>query len=369
VSTGVDAAHMRRALELALRGRLGTHPNPMVGAVLVRDGRVVGEGWHREYGGPHAEVEALVAAGEAARGATLYVTLEPCSHHGRTPPCTDALIAAGIARVVIAAEDPNPAARGGAVRLQAAGLEVVTGVERAAARSLNAAFFHVHERGTPFVALKLALSLDGLIAARPGERTSITGPEVQAETHALRAAHDAVMVGSVTARVDDPLLTVRRVTTPRQPIRIVIDSEAGLDPGSRLVATVADAPVWVVCAEDAPAAHRRRLEREGVRVLAVPRGSAGDSAARVDLDAAAAALREHGVRVILVEGGAGLAAGLLDAGLVQRLHLFVAPLFLGGPGIPAFAASRREEWRFVAVQRLGADVLLTLDPAHAPVER
>lgn len=367
---------MRRALELARRGRLGTHPNPMVGAVLVRDGRVVGEGWHREYGGPHAEVEALVAAGEAARGATLYVSLEPCSHHGRTPPCTDAIIAAGIARVVIAVEDPNPVARGGADRLRAAGLDVITGVERDAARSLNAAFFHVHERGAPFVALKLALSLDGLIGARPGERTSITGPEAQAETHALRAAHDAVVVGSATARIDDPLLTVRRVTAARPPVRIVIDTGAGLDPGSRLVATVGEAPVWVVCAEDAPAAHRQRLEQAGVRVLPVPRASGGHSPApgggspaRVDLHAAVAALREQGLRAVLVEGGAVLAAGLLEAGLVHRLHLFVAPRFLGSPGIPAFAASRREDWRFVAVQRLGADVLLTLDPAHAPVER
>jgi diaminohydroxyphosphoribosylaminopyrimidine deaminase / 5-amino-6-(5-phosphoribosylamino)uracil reductase len=357
---------MCRALELARRGRGLVQPNPLVGAVLVRAGAIVGEGWHRACGGDHAEVDALRAAGAAARGATLYVTLEPCAHHGRTPPCTDAIIAAGVGRVVYAAADPNPAARGGAELLRAAGIEVLDGVERDAARVLNASFFHRIEVGTPFLALKLAVSLDGRIAAGPGERTAITGAEALRETHHLRADHDAVLVGAGTARTDDPLLTVRDVPVRTPPVRVVLDTTASLDPGARLVVTIDQAPVWLLCADDAPAHRVRALEDAGVRVITVQRAGP-----RVDLHAASAALGGAGVHSILVEGGGAIASALLAAGLAHRLHLFVAPIFIGARGVPAFDldAAVPPTWRLVATRRLGADVLLTLDPAPTPVER
>jgi diaminohydroxyphosphoribosylaminopyrimidine deaminase / 5-amino-6-(5-phosphoribosylamino)uracil reductase len=370
VSVASDAAFMRRALELARRGRVGTHPNPMVGAVIVRAGAVVGEGWHGRYGGPHAEVEALRAAGDAARGATLYVTLEPCAHHGKTPPCADAVIAAGITRVVIAVDDPNPAAMGGVERLRAAGIDVVRDVERDAARSLNAAFFHVHERGAPFFALKLALSLDGRIAAAPGQRTAITGAEALRETHRLRAAHDAVLVGSGTARVDDPLLTVRDLDVSRQPARVVVDTAAALSLSSQLVATAADAPVWVICAQSAPDDRVRCLEDAGVAVLRTDAVTGADGRPRIDPAALPPLLAGRGVRAVLVEGGAAMASALLASGLINRQYLFVAPSLVGSGGVHAFALDVPPpgSWSFAAIERFGADVLLTLDPAPAPVE-
>jgi diaminohydroxyphosphoribosylaminopyrimidine deaminase / 5-amino-6-(5-phosphoribosylamino)uracil reductase len=355
---------MRRALELARRGRGFTHPNPLVGAVIVGAEGVVGEGYHRQYGGPHAEIEALRAAGEAARGATMYVTLEPCAHHGRTPPCTEAVSRAGIARVVYAASDPNQVAGGGADRLRQAGVEVVEGVEQQSARELNAAFFRIHERGAPFVALKLAISLDGRIAAAPGERTQLTGSAAQTEAHRLRADHEAVLVGSRTALIDDPLLTVRLVPRRSAPVRVVVSSAAALPISSRLVATVAEAPVWVLCAEDAPAEAVERLRGAGVTVLLQPRADRGG----VDLSAARRSLAEAGVRSVLVEGGAALAASLLDEGLVDRLHLFLSPRVVGATGVLGLESRLPGDWRYTEVQRLDPDILLTLDPAMAPGE-
>src|SRR5687767_11589972 len=216
-----DVTHMRRALSLARQGWGRTAPNPMVGAVVVRDDQVVGEGFHAEFGGPHAEVVALKAAGDRARGATAYVTLEPCAHHGKTPPCTDALIAAGIARVVMAVRDPNPAAHGGAERLRAAGVEVVSGVEREAACELNAPFFNSFGNRRAWVVLKLALSAEGAIAPASRERQWLSGPEATAEVHRLRAGFDAIAVGLGTAIADDPALTVRGDLRPRvEPARV-----------------------------------------------------------------------------------------------------------------------------------------------------
>jgi len=208
-ATADDRRYMRRALELAEAGWGHVHPNPLVGAVVVRDGVVVGEGYHTAFGAPHAEVEALRAAGERARGSTVYVTLEPCAHHGKTPPCTDALLTAGAARVVYAAEDPGQDAGGGGAVLAARGVDVSAGVERAAARRQNAAFFHALERRRCYVALKYGMSLDGRLARGAGQRTVVTGPESHAQVHRLRAGFDAIMVGGETARVDDPLLTAR----------------------------------------------------------------------------------------------------------------------------------------------------------------
>jgi diaminohydroxyphosphoribosylaminopyrimidine deaminase/5-amino-6-(5-phosphoribosylamino)uracil reductase len=355
-----DRAFMRRAIDLAWRGWGRVAPNPLVGCVLVDGGgRVVGEGWHTEYGRPHAEVEALRAAGAAARGATAYVSLEPCSHHGKTPPCTDALIAAGVRRVVFAGFDPNPRAAGGAEVLRAAGIDAVGGVEEDAVRDQNAVFFHAHgplgdER--PFVALKLAMSLDARIADRDGRSVWITGEEARAETHRLRAGYDAVAVGIGTALADDPRLTVRGAVQPRiPPARIVFDRALRLPPASTLARTAREAPVWVVCEPDAPDAPRRALEDAGVTVVAAS-GLAGQLRA----------LRQAGVRSMFVEGGAGLASALLAADAVDRMYLFQAPLLIGPEGTAPFGGIASPplgdavRWRRVDTRAFGADTLLTL---------
>lgn len=354
-----DAELMRRALRLAQRGWGRVHPNPMVGALVVHEGVVVGEGWHQEYGGAHAEVHALRAAGEAARGATLYVTLEPCNHHGRTPPCTEAVLAAGVRRVVIGALDPNPQAQGGAGRLRDAGVEVETGVAAAESESLNAAFFHWHRTGEPFVALKLALTLDGAIAGAGPARTLITGDAARAEANRLRAGYDAVLVGANTARLDDPLLTVRDHPVRIPPLRVVLDSEARLPPDSRLVRTVSEAPVLVLTADDVPPERAHALHAAGVSTAPVERGPGG-----LDSAAALQALAERGVRSVFAEGGGALARTLLGAERVQRLYLFLAPRLLGAGAVRAFEPwpdAPASEWRLVREARFGDDVLLVLD--------
>lgn len=360
-ATTADRERMRRALALAERGWGRVEPNPLVGAVVVKDDAVVGTGFHGEYGGPHAEVAALDAAGERARGATLYVTLEPCSHRGKTPPCTAAVREAGIARLVYGAEDPHPEAGGGADRLREAGLAVVGGVERAAVRAQNAPFFHAIERGRAFVALKYGLSLDARIAAGVGETTDVTGSAAWREVHRLRAGFDAILVGRRTATTDDPRLTVRGEIVPRRPpVRVVADPDARLPVASRLVGTAADAPVCVVCARDAPAARREALERAGARVLPVDRGGGGlDPAALLD------ALWSDGVRSVLCEGGGRLGAALLAADRVQRLYLFYAPRIIGAAGVPAFPGGHPPQaaggWHVRELRRLDDDVLMVLD--------
>jgi len=350
---------MRRALALAARGWGRVAPNPLVGAVSVRDGEVVGEGWHTGYGLPHAEVEALRAAGESARGSTLYVTLEPCSHHGKTPPCTDAIVAAGVRRVVFAASDPNPKAAGGAEVLRAAGVEVLGGVEARAALDQNAAFFHAHSAEgaeRPWVALKLALSLDGRIADRAGRSVWITGEDSRAEVHRLRAGFDAVAVGIGTALADDPRLTVRGPVEPRvPPARVVFDRMLRLPPEGELARTARGVPVIAVASPDAPAERREPLERLGVRVLEA-------AGVREGLRA----LREAGVRSLFCEGGALLASSLLEDGVVDRLHLFYAPLFLGAEGVDPFAGlsspaiEEARRWRRIDTGAFGPDTHITL---------
>jgi diaminohydroxyphosphoribosylaminopyrimidine deaminase/5-amino-6-(5-phosphoribosylamino)uracil reductase len=354
-----DREWMQRALALAQRGWGRVAPNPLVGCVVVHDGALVGEGWHTEYGQPHAEVEALRRAGEAARGATAYVTLEPCSHFGKTPPCTDALIAAGVRRVVFAASDPNPKAAGGAEVLRAAGIEVEGAVEVEAARDQNFAFFHAHSPAgaeRPFVALKLALTLDARVADREGRSVWITGEEARAEVHRLRAGFDAVAVGIGTAAADDPLLTVRGAVTPRVPAgRVVFDRLLRLPLESKLVATAGDVPLWVVGGAEAPADRRTALEARGAHVLS------GD-----DLPTSLRVLREAGVRSLFAEGGAAIASALLQAGLVDRLYIFYAPLMLGPAGVGAFDGmasppiADAERWRRLDTQVFGADTLITL---------
>ena len=356
-ATPDDGAWMRRALSLAARGWGQTAPNPMVGAVVVRDGVVVGEGWHTRYGEAHAEVDALRAAGERARGSTLYVTLEPCNHHGKTPPCTEAILGAGVGRVVAAVGDPNPVAGGGADRLRANGVDVKVGVEEGAARELNAVFFHALERDRPFVRLKVAVSLDGALADRTRKPGWLTGPGSRAEVHRLRAGSDAVAVGIGTALADDPLLTVRDMTPPRvPPVRIVFDTSARLPLSSKLVRSAREVPVLVVCWAPDPA-HAAALEHAGVELLHA-----------ASLSHAMRGLRARGIRSLLVEGGAGLASAVLQEAQVDRLIIFRAPILLGGGSLNAFGAmppatiDGAPRWRILESRRFGDDEMTVYTP-------
>lgn len=367
---------MCRAIELAEGGWGRVAPNPLVGAVVVGEHNVAGEhgiageGFHSEYGREHAEVQALRSAGDACRDGTLYVTLEPCVHHGKTPPCVDAIIESGIRRAVIACRDPNPEAEGGIRRLTAAGIEVETGVEAAAASRQNAAFLWSQRTGRPFVTLKLALSLDARIAERPGVRTALTGPDAARWVHRLRAGQDAILVGRVTAEVDDPLLTVRGESPRIPPVRLVLDPGSSLSAMSRLVTTAADAPVWIAIAPDAPAERRAVLENAGARLIEVPRLAPH----QLDLDAVLTALREAGLTSLMVEGGGRVASSFIGGGLVQRMHLIYAPRLLGTDGVPAFGTGSASggDWRLVAHETLGDDVMLELEPrsssAQAPTD-
>ncbi len=355
-----DREWMRRALALAPRGWGRTAPNPMVGCVIVRDGAVVGEGWHTEYGRPHAEVEALARAGDAARGGTAYVTLEPCAHFGKTPPCTQALASAGIRRVVFAAADPNPRAAGGAEVLRGMGIEAVGPTDEQAARDVDPVFFHRHSvegERRPFIALKLALSLDARIADRDRRSVWITGEEARAETHRLRAGFGAVAVGVGTVLADDPRLTARGDVVPRTPpARVVFDRALRLPPESMLARTAGEVPVIAMAEEGASAEAARALEAAGVRVLTPAPG----------LERALVSLREAGIRSMFVEGGGELASSLLRAGVVDRLVLFYAPVFLGPEALSPFAGldsppiGAAARWRRVDTRAFGADTRVTL---------
>ena len=330
-----DTDHMRTALALAARGLGNTWPNPAVGCVIVTSGpngdRIVGRGWTQPGGRPHAERRALAQAGAAARGATAYVTLEPCAHHGQTPPCAEGLIEAGVARVVSALTDPDPRVAGrGHAMLRAAGIEVAEGLCAAEARRLNAGFLKRVERGLPHVTLKLATTLDGRIATASGESRWITGPEARRAVHAMRLSHDAVMVGSGTARADDPDLTVRDMGAMRQPVRIVIDSRLSHSPDSRLGRSAGAAPVWLIHTEAAPAAARTAWAATGARVIEVP-GRAGHA----DLPVAMRRLAAEGLTRVFCEGGADLAAALIRDGLVDDLAHFGAGALIGAEGRPA----------------------------------
>ena len=326
-----EAAAMRRALELARRGEGWVEPNPQVGAVVLgHDGSVVGEGWHARFGGPHAEVVALAAAGDSARGGTLVVTLEPCCHHGKTPPCTDAVIASGVRRVVIAAEDPFPRVSGaGVARLRAAGLEVETGTLAAEAERITAPFRRLVNDGRPWVIAKWAMSLDGRIATSGGDSRWISGEASRALVHALRGRMDAIMVGIGTALADDPLLTARPAG-PRAALRVVVDSKARLPVTSRLVRSAGEAPILVAAG---PEASSERLDALATAGCQVWRGI------DVERDARLLSLLRHlgdtGVTNLLVEGGAQLLGGLFDSGSLDEVWAFVAPTLVGGAAAPA----------------------------------
>ncbi len=349
---------MARALDLAWRGWGKVQQDPLVGAVVLRDGELIGEGWHPEYGDRHAETVALADAGERARGATLVVTLEPCSHQGKQPPCTEAIISAGVARVVAAMRDPNPLAAGGSERLRQAGVEVEIGPLADAAAVQNAIFLHgLRDSTRPFLALKLATTLDGRIADGFGRSRWISGEAARDYVQWLRAGFDAIGVGGRTARLDDPALTVRGSVRPRTaPRRVVFDRVADLGPHLTLVRTAGETPTVAVVSPEADRTRVKRLETTGVTVL-----QAGS------LTEALRLLRKQGVASLLVEGGGQLAGALLAAGLVDRYYWIQAPLWLGEGGVPALAGlptrglDQAERWRVVERRSLGEDTLLVLD--------
>jgi diaminohydroxyphosphoribosylaminopyrimidine deaminase/5-amino-6-(5-phosphoribosylamino)uracil reductase len=326
-----DIGWMARALALATQGRGLTSPNPMVGAIVVRDGSLVAEGYHERAGGPHAEATALARAGERARGATIYVSLEPCNHSGRTPPCVDAIVRAGIRRVVSAARDPNPRVTGGGTAaLIAAGLEVTIGILEREARELNRAFFTAIERQRPHVTMKWAMTLDGKIAAFDRTSRWITGPAARLEAHRLRSQSDAIVTGIGTVLADDPALTVRLDQPwPREPYRVVVDSRARLPLEAAMLRAGTRGRILVAVGEDAPASRVAALESAGVTVLPCKSRDG-----RVDVIDLCSRLYAQEVVAVLLEAGAGLGGAFLDAGLVDRVAVFIAPMLLGGAGAP-----------------------------------
>jgi len=366
--SGDDHAFMDGALALARRGMGETWPNPTVGCVFVRDGRVIARGRTARGGRPHAEAAAIEAArvvGLDLAGTTAYVSLEPCSHHGRTPPCADALVEVKVARVVVATGDPDPRVAGGGLkRLRDAGIAVLEGVRSAEADEINAGFFQRVRQGRPLVTLKLATSLDGRIATMTGESKWITGPDARAWGQLLRATHDAIMVGIGTAAADDPELTCRLPGLgDRSPVRIVIDSAARLALDSKLVSGAKQVPVWLVCGE---AANTSALAATGVEIVKVPATWSGT----VDLAAALAALGGRGLTRVLVEGGGRLAASLLAANLVDRLAIFRSGVVIGGDGLAAVAGYGLEKLDLArrytrqSLQEIGADTLETWARGH-----
>ena len=400
-----DREWLLRAASLAEQGWGRVHPNPMVGCVLTRDGQLVGEGWHEEYGGPHAEVNAIRSAGDAARGATAYVSLEPCSHHGQTPPCSKALLQAGVTRLVFGAADPGDETGGGGELLAQAGVEVIgPPPDVRTFHDVDPVFFYTSMYRRPYLALKLAVSLDGRIAAASGERTALTGDEANREVHRLRSGFDAVLVGGVTARVDDPLLTVRYGMDPRiPPTRIVLDPSAALSPDSALFSTESEAPVLIFATEAAPAERIDGLRDVGAQVEIVPRaepvpqvepvpqpepvpqaepvpqpepmlqpepvprvGPVLQTDGGANLEDVLERCWSLGLRSIFCEGGGRLATALSREGLAQRFYLFRAPVTLGSQGVPAFPGGDSTPeglgWRSRGEPiRFGADVLLTYE--------
>ncbi len=367
---------MKEALTLAEKGRGWTSPNPMVGAVVVREGNIVGRGWHRAAGKPHAEVEAIEDAGGAAWGADLYVTLEPCNHYGRTPPCTDAILAAGIRRVVTAMADPNPeVAGGGHDRLREAGIEVVTGVCGTEAMALNEIFVHYARTRRPLVIAKCAATLDGRIATRTGDSKWVTGPRSRAFVHRLRHTVDGIMVGIGTVRADDPSLTTRLEAGPgRDPRRIILDTRLSIPPEAKVLRPGSEAETLVVAGPDAPRDRADAIEGPGVRVLRAP----VDRSGRIDLARLMETMGGMGITSILSEGGAQVLGAAFAAGIVHKIHFFYAPKILGGDdGIPVCAGPGPDRMagavaiRDITVHRFDDDVMVEgyVAAARRPADR
>jgi diaminohydroxyphosphoribosylaminopyrimidine deaminase/5-amino-6-(5-phosphoribosylamino)uracil reductase len=363
-----DERFMRRALALAEQARGLTAPNPMVGAIVVRDGDIVGEGFHAAAGSPHAEIEALGAAGERARGATLYVTLEPCAHWGRTPPCAPAVVAAGLRRVVVAVGDPNPVVAGrGLALLRQAGIEVTVGVLAAEAERQNRIFLTSAREGRPHVTLKAAMTLDGKIADVHGQSRWITGEPARREAHRLRSEADAVVVGVTTVLRDDPELTVRLDPPwPREPFRVVLDTEARTPPTARLIGAGTPARALIMVGPEAGPAPVRALEASGATVVRLATGGG-----RLDPAAVLADLLGREVRGALLEGGGEVHGAFLDAGLVDRVAIFVAPRLLGGreaaPVVAGLGRALKDAVRLgrLSVRTIGDDLLIEADVVHA----
>jgi diaminohydroxyphosphoribosylaminopyrimidine deaminase/5-amino-6-(5-phosphoribosylamino)uracil reductase len=363
--SAADHTHMAQALRLAANGLFTTTPNPRVGCVIVKDGAVIGEGWHEKAGGPHAEVAALkkVGAGDTAQGvagvaqgATAYVTLEPCSHHGRTPPCADALIAAGVRRVVAAMQDPNPLVAGqGLEKLRAAAIEVASGLMEAAARELNIGFVSRMTRGRPWLRLKVAASLDGKTALANGKSQWITGPDARRDVHAWRARSCAMLTGIGTVRDDNPRLTVRDVETTRQPLRVVVDSRLEISPDA---AILEGGNCLIACAADHPE-KAAQLRARGADIVVLP-----NARGKVDLPALLAELGRRGINEVMAEAGTKLNGSLLREGCVDELLIYQAPLLLGDAarGMADFGelAELSEAVRLNVLERrpVGADFFL-----------
>ena len=325
-ATQADREHMLRALALARRGRGAVEPNPMVGCVIVKNGRVIGEGWHRRFGGPHAEIDALRRCRVAPHGATLYVTLEPCSHFGKTPPCADALVEARIGRVIAALRDPNPLVAGrGLRRLRRAGIEVASGVLAAEATSLNAPYLKLLRERRPWVILKWAQSLDGKIATRTHDSKWISDEACRTHAHRVRGRVDAIIVGRHTVETDDPELTARLARPRRIATRVVLDARLSTPPTACLIRTAQQTPTLFFCGQNAPAARRRTLEHAGCRVDEIP-----CDGKTLSLGAALDRLGELRMTNVLVEGGGALLGAFADQNLADEIHVYVAPLLIGG---------------------------------------
>lgn len=358
-----DIDYMRMALDLAAKGAGYVSPNPMVGAVVVKGGEVVGRGYHQAVGGPHAEVNAIADAGDQARGATIYVTMEPCNHFGRTPPCTRKILEAGIQKVVVAMADPNPdVAGGGNAFLKSQGIEVVCGLCATEATRLNESFIKFVQTKRPFVVLKIAATLDGRIATRTGDARWVTGPAARARVHKLRHAMDAVMVGVGTVKADDPELTTRLETGRGvDPTRIILDTHLSMPETARMLQQVSAADTWVVCGAGAAESHKKRLTDQGAMVI-----EARLENGRIDLTSLMGALSSRGITSLLIEGGARVAASALKAGIVDKVIFFYAPKILGGDdGIPMCSGPGPDKMREslplhnMEVSRAGDDVLIS----------
>ncbi len=357
--TDHDRAHMARAIELARRGLLGAHPNPMVGCVIVRDGEVVGEGFHERCGEAHAEVNALNEAGDDARGATVFVTLEPCAYHGKTPACAEALVGAGVGRVVAAMQDPHERVSGaGFDILRGAGIAVDVGLLQAAAEALNPGFLKLHRSGMPYVRLKIAASLDGCVAMANGQSQWITGPEARDDVQHLRARSDAILTGIGTVLADDPSLTVRMpelADDARQPVRAVVDSRLRMPMSSRMLDLPGETQVYCVDASNRPG-----LEAAGATVV-----ETASVAGQVDLEAVVRALGANGATDVLVESGPGVAGALVEGNLVDELVIYQAPHIMGSETAPMLrtpnwqALSDRRELEIIERAPVGRDLRIT----------
>ncbi len=360
--TATDSTYMQRALELAAMGTGYVHPNPLVGCVVVKDGQIIGEGYHQRYGEAHAEVHALQAAGAAAKDAVLYVTLEPCSHTGKTPPCAEAVVRAGVARVVVAMRDPNPLVDGGGLaRLREAGVSYTVGVCEEESRRLNEAFVHYVTTQRPFVTLKCAITLDGKIATRTGASRWITGPAARELVHQLRHASDVILVGLGTVVHDDPLLTTRLPHGAGvNPLRVVVDSGLNLPLNAQLATVAPECRTLVATTESAPESRQQQLEARGVEILRCPAYDEGG----VEIEAVWRMLGARGMTSVLVEGGARLSATLLRRRLIDKVLFFVAPKIIGGDGLSVIGACGVETmeqaipFRNMTSRHVGEDVML-----------